>query len=280
MESWGMSGEDPTLEYAHFHRPARFRGLELLDAHYHGYEFAPHVHEGYVIALIESGAERFYYRGAEHTAPEGTVIVVNPDEVHTGRRAAESGWSYRVFYPSLALIRDLARDMGDWTGGTPHFPETLIRDEALAGSLRSLHAALSRPAGPLEQESRWCDAMGLLLRRHGRGTGFREAGRTDAVAKARELLRERLDEPVSLAWLAAETGLSAWHLNRQFRQRYGLPPHAYQLHLRLARARLWLQSPMSVAEIAARLGFADQAHLSRLFRRAFGTSPLAYRKLA
>lgn len=282
MESWDMSDEDPTREYARYHRPDGFHGLELLTAHFHGYEFLPHVHEGYVIALIESGAERFRYRGAEHVATQGTLAIVNPDEVHTGRRATESGWSYRVFYPASAQLRELASAMGGWTGGTPFFPAPIVRDEALEGPMRALYTALTSPAGSLERESRWCEAMGLLLRRHARGLAFRSPGRNDndAASRVRELLRERLEEQLSLSRLAEETGLSAWHLNRVFRQRYGLPPHAYQMQLRLARARLWLQSPMPIAEIAAKLGFADQAHLSRLFKRAFGLAPAAYRRLA
>lgn len=281
MKSWGMNGEDPTREFVHHHRPAGLPGLELLTAHYHGFEFAPHLHEGYCIALIEDGAERFRCRGAEHVAPQGVLAIVNPDEVHTGRRAMESGWSYRVFYPSPALMQELAGSMDAWSGGTPFFPEAIVRDEALVGPLRNLHRALTGPTSPLEQESRWFETMGRLLRRHARGLVFRASGRSgrDAVAKARELLNDRLEAPVSLSQLATETGLSAWHLNRLFRQRYGLPPHAYQLQMRLAQAKRWLRTAMPIAEIAARLGFADQAHLTRLFKRSFGTTPSAYRRM-
>lgn len=276
-----MARVDPAREFAHYHRPEDFRGLELLTARFLDFEFLPHVHEGYVVALIESGAERFRYRGAEHVAPLGTLAVVNPDEVHTGRRAADSGWSYRVFYPSFDLIRELAEDMGGWSGGTPFFPEAVVDDPRLVQPLRALHLALAAPSTALERESRWLDVMGVLLRRHARGMNRRSPGSGgDAVARVRELLREQLDGQVSLGRLAAESGLSTWHLNRMFRQRYGLPPHAYHLQLRLARARLWLQTPMPIAEISARLGFADQAHLSRLFKRMSGLSPAAYRRAA
>lgn len=282
MKSWGMSGEDPTREFVHHHRPAGLPGLELLTAHYRDFEFSPHLHEGYCIALIEDGAERFRCRGAEHVATQGVLAIVNPDEVHTGSRAAESGWSYRVFYPSPALMQELTLSMDAWGGGTPFFPEAIIRDESLAGPLRNLHRALTEPSEPLEQASRWVETMGRLLRRHARGLVFRSSGRSgrDAVARAREMLSDRLEGPVTLAQLAAETGLSGWHLNRLFRQRYGLPPHAYQLQMRLAQAKRWLRTPMPIAEIASRLGFADQAHLTRLFKRSFGTTPSAYRRMA
>jgi AraC-like DNA-binding protein len=277
-----MIDEDPTQEFARYHRPERFRGLELLTAHYHAHAFAPHVHEGYCIAMIESGAERFHYRGIEHVATSGMLAIVNPDEVHTGSRAMESGWSYRVFYVPFGILRELTESMGGWIGGTPFFPKATFRDSVLMRSLRTLHASLTGPASLLEQESRWCDAMGLLLRRHARGLTFheRDLNGGDAIAKVRERLRERVAENMGLSQLATEVGLSAWHLNRLFRQRYGLPPHAYQLQLRLARARLLLQGPGSIAGIAGELGFADQAHLSRMFKRTFGVTPAGFQRSA
>ena len=269
---------DPTREFARFHRPERFGGLELLTAHYHAHRFAPHVHEGYGFAMIESGAERFDYRRAEHVAGPGMIAAINPDEVHTGSRATESGWSYRVFYVPSGSLGELARSMGVWTGGTPFFPEATFRDEVVLRAMQRLHAALTGPASLLEQESRWCEAMGLLVRRHARGIALPGREPVEVLVRVRERLRAQVGENVGLAQLAAEAGLSPWHLNRLFRQSFGLPPHAYQLQLRLARARILLQGDGPIAGIAGELGFADQAHLSRLFKRAFGVTPAGYRR--
>ena len=158
-----MIDADPPREFARYHRPERFPGLELLTAHYRCFAFAPHVHEGYGIALLESGAERFRYRGAEHVATPGDLALLNPDEVHTGSRAMESGWSYRAFFLSPTLLPGLAEALG--RGGTPFFPEVIVHDPALARPLRALHTALTGSASLLEQESRWYDAMGQLLKR-------------------------------------------------------------------------------------------------------------------
>ncbi|MBV8658731.1 MAG: AraC family transcriptional regulator [Burkholderiales bacterium] len=277
-----MTQPDPTREYAQYHRPARFEGLELLTAHFYAHEFTPHVHDGYAIALVEQGAERFRYRGTEHVATPGTVAIINPGEVHTGSRAAEEGWSYRVFYPTPELMRTLAESMDGWTGGTPYFTEAVTHDPALVASMRALHAAMTGTASVLERESRWFGAMGSLFTRHARGVRV-QAGTLQvgtALERAREILLDRMTEQVGLTALATEVGLSAWHLNRAFRERFGLPPHAYLQQLRVARARVLLRSPCSIADIAGKLGFADQAHLTRLFKRTFGVTPGAYRRAA
>lgn len=266
-------------EFAHLHRPAGFDGLELLTAHYHAHAFAPHVHEGYCIALIEQGAERFRYRGVEHCAGVGDLAIVNPDEAHTGRRATDDGWSYRVFYPNAAVLDTLAAEMGIIGNGTLFFREAVINDVQLVVPLRELHRSLVEKASRLEQESRWREAFGALLLRHasiappGKGPGQE----LQSVARAREILQAQFAENPGLTELAAEVGLSPWHLNRVFRRVIGLPPHAYQNQLRLNRAKTLLRGELALADVAASVGFADQAHFTRQFKKAFGVTPGKYR---
>ncbi|MCP6275069.1 helix-turn-helix domain-containing protein, partial [Klebsiella pneumoniae] len=68
-----------------------------------------------------------------------------------------------------------------------------------------------------------------------------------------------------------------FRLTRAFKAAFGLAPHAYLVQLRLSRARRLLADGLSPAETAAALGFADQSHLGRWFRRAYGLTPAAYR---
>jgi transcriptional regulator GlxA family with amidase domain len=98
------------------------------------------------------------------------------------------------------------------------------------------------------------------------------------VAAVRDLLATRMEEPPSLAELAALTGLSQFALLRAFRGATGLPPHAYLNQLRVRRARLLLDDGLPPAEVAARTGFADQAHLTRHFKRVVGVPPAAYQR--
>ena len=89
-----------------------------------------------------------------------------------------------------------------------------------------------------------------------------------------ELMRERLTKSVSLAELAAAANLSAYHFTRQFRKATGFPPYRYFTILRLEKAKELIQTGnISLAEVALSLGFSDQPHLTRHFRRHFGVSP-------
>ena len=77
--------------------------------------------------------------------------------------------------------------------------------------------------------------------------------------------------------LSREVGLSPHYLNSTFARTFGLPPHAYQLQLRIKRAIELLRGQDCLATIALSLGFADQSHFTRQFKRVVGVSPGAFR---
>lgn len=270
-----MAQDDPTRESARFSFAPDFAGMELLTARYFAHRFTPHVHDTYAIALIEQGVERFRCGRAEGVAPAGSIIVIPPGEVHTGERGCESGWAYRVFYPQPQLLAALMAELRDGDAAAPVFGSIVLDDPALFMALRRLHAVLVGAADPLLRTVAWREAMTPLLRH----AGVREpaTGREDgAVRVVQELLRADTDATLTLNDLAREVGLSPWHLNRVFSRTVGLPPHAWRNQWRLAQAKRLLHGGMGPAETAASLGFSDQSHLHRLFKRAFGVTPSGY----
>ena len=101
-------------------------------------------------------------------------------------------------------------------------------------------------------------------------------GGLSAGAKRRvlEMIDAALDTRLTIGMLAREVGLSAAHFARAFKETLGRAPHQYLLAQRLERARRLLESTaLTLSDIAQRTGFADQAHFTRLFKRAFGTTP-------
>src|SRR5581483_4541787 len=85
--------------------------LELLRATYITHAFSPHTHEGYDIGIIDKGAERFKYRRSNYVAPQGSLVVIHPDEMHTGSAAIEQGCTYRMLYPDASLLQNAASEV-------------------------------------------------------------------------------------------------------------------------------------------------------------------------
>jgi len=88
-----------------------------------------------------------------------------------------------------------------------------------------------------------------------------------------------LDTPIRNKELAVVAHLSEFHFNVAFRNSVGHPPHEYIIRRRVERAHgLMLSTNKPLSEIAAECGLADQAHLTRLFRKIVGESPAVWRR--
>jgi AraC-like DNA-binding protein len=268
-------------EVARYWRHAGVPGVDLLRARYVTHRYTRHAHETFTFALIEEGIEEFSYGGTLLRAGPGGVALLNPDMVHTGQAGTPAGWAYRVLYPDPGLVGGVAADLG-WQRGTPSFPETVVYDAGSARLLRAAHVAAEH-GDALASASLLRAALAGLLRAHARPGGRAAAERGPyrspaAVRTVRDLLAGRLADPPSLDDLARESGMSPFALVRAFRTETGLPPHAYVNHLRVRLARRLLDGGVAPADVAATAGFADQAHLTRHFKRVVGVPPRAYQR--
>lgn len=266
-------------EQTRFWESQALTGVELLHARYIEQRFAPHVHEGFVFTVIEGGAQRFRHRGSDHLAPVGSMVLINPDEVHTGSKAHEQGWWYRGFYPAPAQVQGVLAELELADRGMPSFGASVLQDLELHQVFGRLHRLLDGEACALQQQTAWREAILLLFQRHARIPQAREAGAEPrAVALAKELLAARLGEPPSLEELATLVHLSPFHFARVFRRATGLPPHAWLKQRRLEQARALLRSGCAPLQVALQLGFSDQSHLTRQFKQSYGVSPGEYRR--
>jgi AraC family transcriptional regulator len=99
------------------------------------------------------------------------------------------------------------------------------------------------------------------------------------LKRAMDYVESRLDETITLAELAASTGLTRMHFAAQFRAATGLRPHEYLLRRRVERAQeMLLGTDMPVVEIALSVGFQTQSHFTTVFKRFTGQPPLAWRQ--
>ena len=97
------------------------------------------------------------------------------------------------------------------------------------------------------------------------------------LARVQDYIEHNLGEAISLEDLARVAGVSRFHFARQFRARTGESPMEYLLRARVERGKALLRdSRARLVDISAELGFADQSHFARTFRRLVGVAPSAY----
>jgi AraC family transcriptional regulator len=194
---------------------------------------------------------------------------------------------YLSFYMPQKSFDAVAEDMGSpRVTELHHQPGVGFADPVVRHLLLSLRPALA--AGPAETSALYADHIAKAFVSHLAATygemRVRPLSRGGLAPwqerRAKELLDARLDGAVSLADLAESCQLSVRQFARAFRQSTGQPPHRWLIERRLDKAQGLLElSSQSLNEIAAACGFASQSHFSRVFTRAMGLSPGAWRRL-
>ena len=100
-----------------------------------------------------------------------------------------------------------------------------------------------------------------------------------AMSRVRDYVWGHLGNPITLAELSAAAGLSPYYFCRVFRRTTGQSPNAYVIAQRLAHgAHLLRHTRLSIAQVAGRVGYNNERHFARLFRRRFGCSPAVWVK--
>ena len=264
-------GKDRAKTWRHPH----VRNTLFLRADYRAQRFDRHFHDEFAIGIIDGGCQAFAYdRGRRLDMPAGTVALIAPGTVHSGWPGREGGWRYRMLYPAADLVAAAVADVfGTATPAT--FACPAVEDERLYRLLARFHAVSEDPStDALEVESYGLAVIRDAFARHaGHRTPAAAPPHQPALRRIRDLIETRWDGTVTLDELSDLAGLGKFQLLRQFKAVYGLPPHAYRLQLRVQRARDLILAGNPLADTAAAAGFADQAHMTRAFRRTLGVTP-------
>jgi AraC-like DNA-binding protein len=240
--------------------------VEIVDAAPRNRAFPDRVNESLGICLKVGPAHDVRADGRALRYPADAICVRAPGTI----------WSTRATGPSAFLSLDVEPALLPPGGvaGAMRFVER----PALPGLDRCVRL-LRSGASDLAKQIVLAELIDALLR-----AGLVVAPELDAgidaraVAGARELLTARIADPPTLQELADAVGANRFVLLRAFRRRFGVPPHAFLLRLRVERARMRLARGADISQTSLELGFADQSHLSRVFKQVVGMSPGAYRR--
>ena len=233
----------------------------------------------YLALNVDAAPLTFEVRGAHGfrrvTLDPGSAWVCPAGEPFTHRVGTPNAYALLAIDP--ARLDRLAHP----DGGRVTLRRTYdVRVPQLDHLVRALVVEADRrgPGGPLFVDA-LTTAIGLQLARVARAGEPPPApvrGGLTAAARRRvlALMAASVETGVSVETLAQEAGLSPAHFARAFTRSVGRPPHQHLLALRLERARALLgAADARLSDVALRTGFADQAHFTRQFRRAFGVTP-------
>jgi AraC-like DNA-binding protein len=242
---------------------------EVFHARIVDYAYPPHAHDTWTVLIVDDGAIRYHLDTRDCGAARPTVTILPPGVVHDGRPAEAAG-AFRK--RNLYLDGDFLPE-GLVGAAVDH---TTIADPPLRAAIAGLHDTLVARDDPLDAEGRLA-LVGVRLAAHlapGRVPDGR--GERGIAHQLRQLLDEHTVEPITLRDAGAVLGRSPPHLVRSFTRAFGVSPHAYVIGRRIDAARRQLLAGTPPAEVATAVGFYDQAHLTRHFRRHTSVTPARF----
>lgn len=262
-------------------RTKQMEGISFFKANFKHFSFDRHTHDEYALGVIEEGTQVFSHKGSTWTAPAGSLITVNPDEVHDGRALLDSGYRYRILYLDPALVKEILKEH-EGISEELFFPTPRADDSRQARKLSRIlnHLENLGPSEQLEAEALLYPQIAELFAVHaGRRDSSPSVKNSIPVERAIEYIRSHATRNITLEELAQLAGLSRFHFLRVFKDSAGCSPHFFQIQKRLHIARHEIEEGRSLRDAALNAGFADQSHMSRRFKAAFGMTPGQFRKI-
>lgn len=257
-------------------------GIEVIRAHFEGHAYDPHWHDSYLIGFTEQGVQQFHCRRALFSSVPGQTFFLEPGDIHDGHAPTPGGFTYSTLYLEPAWLERALPALFEQTPADclPGVPRTQPDDPGLLPCIANALQALNDNEPRMVRDA----ALDTLLERISRSLHWRQRlpgnPQIPRVAlRARDYMHAHFHQNIGLDELARVCGVDRFRLSRAFKAAFGIAPHGYLIQLRLVRARRLLALGTAPADVASDLGFADQSHLGRWFRRANGLTPGTYRSL-
>ena len=256
-------------------RSREFESIELHRGSTITQDYPRHWHDELYLCATIGGRRELDSAGGSYLTPPGSLLLIPSGEVHADRKYQ---CSFRCMFIEFRAFHASVEQFTEQAVPEIHFRTELISNERTKSSFLRLHRSLEEPDSELGRHTSGLLFFHKLVSEHSSNSlpSPRDGNEDFAVRRTKQHLNERYAEHVSLQDLAQLTGLSPYHLHRSFCRKIGMPPHAYQLHVRITQARSLLRSGRSISETASVVGFVDQSHFSRHFKKFTGVTPGQY----
>jgi AraC-like DNA-binding protein len=240
--------------------------------------YSMHSHEVFSIGAITSGQSTYLHEKSMYTISTGTVVLMNPGEVHACNPIEDQPWSYIMLYVDAQWLASVQQACGDTQDeGFQPVAAAYSRSPELFAGLLSLYEVLTNPALSSQHKHEAALAYFTLMQRT-LGTTTERVGKSNhKIERAAAYINLHFLRPIRLEEICEAASLSEAYLIRAFEQRYHMTPHAYLINRRVQHAQAQLRSGARIADIAHQTGFADQAHFQKVFKKHLAATPGQYK---
>lgn len=253
-------------------------GIELVNAHFKGFAYDPHLHSSYLIGVTELGLQQFNCRRKVVNSYQGQVFMLEPEELHDGNAPDPQGFTYKMMHLDPKWLKKSYQDLFNEPFELS-IESTLRTDTQLAHLVLSTYNVLNNNESQLMKDT----YLDLLLEKlvnknylYKRENSIQTL--PDIAFELKEILHESLFHDLDLQTLSVLVKTDRFYINRVFKKYFNCSPHQYLIQLRLDKAKELLKKGLSATTVASYLCFSDQSHLGRWFKRCYGMTLHQYQK--
>lgn len=238
--------------------------------------FTKHYHDTYTVGLTYEGVLKSYNAYQSYNSYEYSIRINNPGEVHCG---TSQEWSHVNFYPTIELVSNIYEQIF-YEKKIPVFERHIVENRTLFIKLHNFFTAYFKDNNSMIIETLLIDALSELILSNTLYTKeYKKIFEDKKIVKdTYEYIKDSIDTNFSLDTLASNVNLSKYHFLRLFKKEFGLTPHAFIVNERLNQANTLIKQGLSISEASVKVGFNDQSHFGRNFKKYFGYSPSYLKK--
>ena len=238
--------------------------------------YSRHSHDVFSIGAITSGHSTYLHEKTCQTITTGTVVLMNPGDVHACNPIDDQPWSYIMFYVDAQWLGRVQQACG--VDGFQPVPAIASVDPQLFSGLLTLHRTLIEPTLESLEKHEAAVAFFTLMQQQLGGSDAPLKKVNLKVERAAQYINEHFVQAIRLEDICQVANLSEAYLIRSFESHYHMTPHAYLINRRIQHAQAQLREGQTIADIAQQSGFSDQAHLQRVFKKHLAATPGQYRQ--
>lgn len=251
--------------------------LNFTETTEHNLAYGAHVHDVMEIIWVLSGCSTLICRDHSYRMHCGDAVIIAPNEVHAGGSYDSSGFSFATLHIPRTVIEMLFENNYSFE----HLSPVQLIDGGFAENLyRELIGGLPNTRTLEDQLTCLNDVLERLFHAK-RSVAYPAVALMachPAVKRAKSIINATFTETIDFCRLATEVNLHQRYLISLFKTMTGIPPHQYQIALRVDLARRLLDGNLPLSSVASSAGFADQSHLNRHFKRIYSLTPGSFRE--
>lgn len=244
--------------------------------------YSKHSHETFALSIIGSGELEieFHCKPSANLLPK-QIVVFNPNEVHKTKSKLENTFDYYTLHISEEWCKNIQEKTFGLKNGFINLQnlidEKLIYDELIKIFYDVINNDRENKNYQLEK------ILENILIKYAIADEFQETNKDEhmIIDEVEKYISNNLfDKQITLEDIALAVGYNESYITRVFKKKFGLTPHAFLINKRIEKARnkLIRSKDINLAQLSNEVGFYDQSHFSKVFKRVFALTPNKYRK--